>query len=126
MSETIDWSNRIENSRDALDASRHRVPPVASNPRRGRTTIDASQQAATTLHAFIAPVAPPPTITGTVTTGGSPLSGATVTLGGTQNGSMTTGANGSYSFTVSAGGNYTVTPSKVNYTFNPGSATLNN
>ncbi|HKP73776.1 MAG TPA: carboxypeptidase regulatory-like domain-containing protein, partial [Pyrinomonadaceae bacterium] len=48
------------------------------------------------------------------------LAGVTVTLGGAQSNTTTTDAGGNYSFAnLLAGGNYTVTPSRVNYTFTP-------
>jgi hypothetical protein len=70
------------------------------------------------------------TVSGQVTTGGTPLSGATVTIAG-PNGfstrSFTTAADGSYSFTdLPAGGNYTVTATKGNYTFSPSSISVTN
>ncbi len=68
------------------------------------------------------------TISGTVfdSSTASFLSGTTVTLSGSQSGSVTTGRDGAFSFTVNAGGNYTVTPSNAGYTFNPPSASFNN
>jgi hypothetical protein len=65
-------------------------------------------------------------ISGRLTAGASALAGATVTLSGSQSGSTTTDANGGYSFNVAGGGSYTVTPSKLNYSFAPGSQTFNN
>ncbi len=66
-------------------------------------------------------------ISGTITEGGSPLPGATVTLSGDVSSSTTTDASGDYSFTgLPAGGNYLVTPSLTNYTFNPTSRPYNN
>jgi hypothetical protein len=68
-------------------------------------------------------------ISGQVTyVGGSTgVSGAAVTLSGTQNSATATDANGSYSFSgLPAGGNYTVTPSLSGYTFTPPSQTFNN
>ena len=67
-------------------------------------------------------------ISGTITQGGSPLSGATVTLSGDVSGSTTTDGSGNYSFTgIDEGSNYAVTPSKSGSTFSPVSAsgTLN-
>lgn len=55
------------------------------------------------------------TLTGKVTG----ADGVTVTLSGDETGSQTVNNGGSYSFTVQYGGNYTVTPSKVGYTFTP-------
>ncbi len=68
------------------------------------------------------------TIGGRVTDGtNNPLSGVSVTLGGTQNATTTTDAGGNYSFAgLAAGGNYTVTPAKQNYTFSPRSLSFTN
>jgi Calx-beta domain-containing protein/carboxypeptidase family protein len=66
------------------------------------------------------------TISGQITRGGSPLSGVTVTLTGTESGSTTANASGNYSFAnLDAGGSYTVTPTLANNTFTPPSATIN-
>jgi len=65
-------------------------------------------------------------ISGTVTSGGAPLSGVTITLSGTSSGTATTDTNGDYSFTGLADGSYTVTPSLAGYTFtSPIDVTLN-
>src|SRR6185369_8244093 len=58
------------------------------------------------------------TISGTITSGGAPLSGVSVTLPGTGIGAVTTDTNGTYSLTVTAG-DYTVTPSLAGYVFTP-------
>ncbi|MBI5074886.1 MAG: carboxypeptidase regulatory-like domain-containing protein [Nitrospirae bacterium] len=58
-------------------------------------------------------------ISGTVTLGGNPLSGVTMTLSGAASSSTTTDASGNYSFSGLANGNYTVTPSRTGYTFTP-------
>jgi CSLREA domain-containing protein len=51
---------------------------------------------------------------------GSPISGVTINLGGTQTRETITDAEGNYSFDgVETNGFYTVTPSRVNYIFNP-------
>jgi hypothetical protein len=51
---------------------------------------------------------------------GNGVEGAVVRLGGTQNRKFITDANGFYRFDdVETGGFYTVTPSRVNYTFSP-------
>jgi hypothetical protein len=56
-----------------------------------------------------------------------PLSGATLTLGGSQQATATTDANGNYSFTnLTGGGNFTVAIAKPNYSFNPVSQAFNN
>jgi hypothetical protein len=61
-------------------------------------------------------------ITGTVS--GAALSGVTISLTGPTSGSTTTDAGGSYSFASLANGSYTVTPSKLGYTFNPTNSTV--
>lgn len=63
-------------------------------------------------------------ISGTVTLGGNPMSGVTVTLSGAGAGSATTGASGTYTFAGLADGSYTVTPSRLNYGFTPASVSL--
>ena len=60
-------------------------------------------------------------ISGQVTSNGSGLSGATVTLSGASSATTITDANGNYAFTGLANGSYTATPSKAGYTFNPAS-----
>lgn len=64
---------------------------------------------------------PPYIISGTVTDFvGTPVSGVTINLTGTANGSTTTDANGKYNFINMDNGTYTVTPSKgIDYKFNP-------
>lgn len=64
-------------------------------------------------------------ISGNVTSGGSPLSGVTVTLRGAAGRTTSTDANGNYSFTNLANGTYTVTPSKAGFTFTPLIITVN-
>jgi hypothetical protein len=65
-------------------------------------------------------------ISGIITSGGTGLSGVTITLSGSSSGSVTSGADGSFLFAgLAAGGNYTITPSKINYTFNPANAVFN-
>ena len=56
---------------------------------------------------------------------GEALSGATVTLSGSQSAITTTDFTGNYSFTVPAEGNYTLTPVKQNYGFSPPSRVFN-
>jgi len=58
------------------------------------------------------------TISGTVTRGGSPFSGVTMTLSGAASLTTTTDAGGNYTFTL-PNGNYTVTPSMTGYAFTP-------
>ena len=63
-------------------------------------------------------------ISGQVTTGGTGLSGATVTLGGAASLTRTTDANGNYEFSVLANGNYTLTAAKEGYTISPASRSV--
>lgn len=70
-------------------------------------------------------------LSGTVrTSGGSPISGVTVTLSGNATSTTTTNTNtnGNYTFTGLVNGNYTVTPNKTGYTFSPTNrpVTINN
>jgi alpha-tubulin suppressor-like RCC1 family protein len=58
-------------------------------------------------------------ITGTVSSGGTPLAGVTVSLSGPSSGVYTTDSNGNYSFGGLSPGTYTVTPSLAGYTFVP-------
>lgn len=64
-------------------------------------------------------------ITGTVTSGGTPLPGVTMTLSGAGTGSATTSAGGNYTLSGLANGSYTITPAKTNCTFTPASSTFN-
>lgn len=59
------------------------------------------------------------TISGTITSGGNPLSGVSVALSGSSSASTTTNPSGQYSFTVASGGSYLVTPTLSGYTFDP-------
>ena len=83
----------------------------------GRTFIDLSGNRTADFDAT------PPTfaISGQVTDeNNKPLSGATVALSGTQQGTTTTNANGIYSFTqLMAEGNFTVTAAKADYSISP-------
>jgi hypothetical protein len=58
-------------------------------------------------------------ISGAVGTNNTPLAGVTLTLGGTQSGTVTTGNDGSYLFSDLANGSYTITPQENGYTFAP-------
>jgi len=60
-------------------------------------------------------------ISGTITIGGSPLAGVTVSTGG---GFTTTDPNGNYTISALANGRYTLTPSKVGHTFTPVNLTV--
>jgi hypothetical protein len=68
------------------------------------------------------PTAADSTISGQITTGdGAPVSGTIVTLSGTQSRRTITDGDGNYRFeNVETSGFYTVTPSRVNYSFGPG------
>ncbi len=68
-----------------------------------------------------APTATNATIGGMITDSSSaPIAGATINLSGTQNRETITDAQGNYNFDgVETNGFYTVTPSRVNYTFSP-------
>lgn len=66
------------------------------------------------------------TINGRVTEGsGNGIGGVTISLSGSQTSSIQTDSGGNYSFANLSTGNYTITPSRANYTFNPGSQTFN-
>jgi hypothetical protein len=69
------------------------------------------------------PTASESTVSGQILDGnGNPLAGAVVNLSGTQNRKVITDNFGNYSFdNVETGGFYTVTPSRTNYVFSPGS-----
>jgi hypothetical protein len=76
-----------------------------------------------TMNSTNAPTDSPAAITGRIVDDqGNPVAGAVVKLDGTQNRKFITNANGVYRFdNVTTNGFYTVTPSRVNYTFNPSS-----
>jgi Concanavalin A-like lectin/glucanases superfamily/GDSL-like Lipase/Acylhydrolase family/SdrD B-like domain/CarboxypepD_reg-like domain len=63
-------------------------------------------------------------ISGVVTSGGSGLSGVTMTLSGSAIGTTPTDSNGNYSFTGLSNGIYTIRPSKAGYTFTPASISV--
>jgi uncharacterized protein len=71
----------------------------------------------------LAPTAANGTVSGRITdSAGLPVSGAVVTLSGTQNRKTITDSNGSYRFDkVETAGFYTVTPARANYVFSPAS-----
>lgn len=58
-------------------------------------------------------------ISGTVTSGGSPLKGVKVSLGGKATGTTTTDTNGNYFFTGLTNGTYSLTASMAGYSFAP-------
>jgi len=63
-------------------------------------------------------------ISGTITTGGNPLSGVTVSLSGAGTGITTTNTSGYYRFAGLSDGIYTVTPELTGYTFTPSSRSV--
>jgi len=66
------------------------------------------------------------TLSGTIlSSGGTGIPGALVTLSGAATGTMTTDNNGNYSFTGLSDGSYTVTPSLSGATFTPLNVTIN-
>jgi hypothetical protein len=69
------------------------------------------------------PTAADSTVSGRITTSdGFPVSGATITLSGTQSRRTISDSNGNYLFeNVETNGFYTVTPSRANYSFSPAS-----
>jgi hypothetical protein len=71
----------------------------------------------------IGPTASAASISGRIlTSGGGPLAGVTIHLGGTLTADAITDANGFYSFAdLEVGGFYTVTPVRANYSFSPSS-----
>jgi len=62
------------------------------------------------------------TISGTVTSGGSSMTGVTITLAGSP--TKTTDSNGAYQLTDLGSGSYTITPSKEGFNFSPASLTV--
>lgn len=64
-------------------------------------------------------------LSGTVTSGGTALTGVTVALTGTTPKSTTTDSSGNYAFTGLLNGACTITPSKDHYTFNPTTLSAN-
>jgi PKD repeat protein len=64
------------------------------------------------------------TISGTVTAGGAPLAGVTVSLTGAATQSVTSASDGTYSLIGLLNGSYTVTPSYGQYTFTPASSSV--
>ncbi|MCX7771116.1 MAG: carboxypeptidase regulatory-like domain-containing protein, partial [Proteobacteria bacterium] len=63
-------------------------------------------------------------ISGTITSGGAPIEGVTVTLTGSVNAETTTNALGAYIFNNLPNGTYTITPSHPNYNFAPINRTI--
>ncbi|NLO91196.1 MAG: hypothetical protein GX410_04295 [Elusimicrobia bacterium] len=58
-------------------------------------------------------------VSGTISLGGNPMPGVTVSVSGDASASATTDSSGNYSFTLVSGGSYTLAPAKTNYTFSP-------
>jgi subtilisin family serine protease len=71
-----------------------------------------------------APRGPLGGLSGVITSGGSPLAGATVTAAGPINRTFVTGADGAYSFPVLSTGTYTVSASKFGFVTGTGTATV--
>ncbi len=71
---------------------------------------------------FTAAAVPTFSISGSVKSGGSGLSGVTMTLSGAGSASTTSDASGDFTFNGLPNGNYTITPSKTGYTFTPASS----
>jgi hypothetical protein len=66
----------------------------------------------------------PPTYTITGAVSGATLAGVTINLTGAATASATTDAGGIYSIASLVNGSYTVTPSKIGYTFNPANSAV--
>ena len=62
------------------------------------------------------------TVSGTVTSGSSSMTGVTITLAGSP--AKTTDSNGAYQFNDLGNGSYTITPSKEGFNFGPASITV--
>jgi hypothetical protein len=88
------------------------------SPTSQEVTIDG---ATVTAVDFVATGSATYTISGSVTYGGSALSGVTITLSGDDTGADTTDSDGNYSFTGLSDGDYTVTPTRTRYSFSPSS-----
>jgi plastocyanin len=88
--------------------------PTSSSQTLSGTNITAVNFTATPVSTF--------SIYGTVTSGGSELSGATMTLSGAGSAATTTDANGNYTFSALANLSYSITPSKTGFTFSPTSS----
>jgi trimeric autotransporter adhesin len=71
-------------------------------------------------YVFAAPVSTF-SVSGTVTSGGSGLSGVTINLTGAATQNTTTNSSGNYSFSGLSNGMYKITPGDTGYTFTPGS-----
>jgi CSLREA domain-containing protein len=86
--------------------------------------LDTSEFSAQLLLA--GPTAAPAIISGRITTAdGTPVSGATISLSGSQSGKTITDSTGFYRFSMTeAGGFYTVTPARANYRFTPASSSF--
>ena len=88
-------------------------------------TAAATNTCGTTTSAAVAVTvsntAPTYSISGTVTTGGTGLSGVLVSTGSS---TVTTAADGTYTISGLANGTYTVTPTKSGYTFSPTSTSV--
>jgi formylglycine-generating enzyme required for sulfatase activity len=63
-------------------------------------------------------------ISGAITSGGSALTGVTVSLSGSGSQSATNDSSGNYTFSAVPAGSYTLTPSKTGYTFTPSTVSV--
>ena len=85
-------------------------------PRTGTVTIlDASANAVGTFTVTQAAYAPPVTLTGTITSGGTGVSGAVVNLSGPTAATATTGSTGGFSIANLPAGSYAVSVSKAGF-----------
>ncbi len=63
-------------------------------------------------------------VSGTVTSGGIPLLGVTMTLTGSASATTTTDASGNYTFTGLPSGSFTITPAMSGYVFTPANSSV--
>jgi hypothetical protein len=99
----------------ALSAATSYTYNVAAFDAAGNTSMQsASATATTTANTF--------QLSGSISPATS-ASGATLTLSGAGSGSTTADASGNFAFAGLANGSYTVTPTRVGFTFSPGSQT---
>jgi hypothetical protein len=107
--------NDVENTRALLDGTAVDVDDTSC----GGTAEDNYTWGEGMLDAYAAVKATPAgelgTLTGTVTSGGAPLAGVTVTVSGPVNRTVTTGQDGSYTLPRLLSGDYQVTFTKFQY-----------
>src|SRR5215213_10692495 len=65
-------------------------------------------------------------IKGTVRSEGNPISGVTVAVSGSATRTAITDSAGEYSFVLNADENYAITPTRMHYTFDPGTSSIGN